>query len=365
MATAGTNDSHQQQQQQQQQSNYQSFPPSEEEAAPPHVGKYFKLFPYLHPELQVTILSFIAYAPFETMPEHYPKSPLTDELPMISRRFRTMCNSDILWKDAVIRIAKKEPRLWRAALKDLCINSSSTSSSKSYRDETIAHLVERTHRSVQGKRCGDNKCVYKFIYEQVVTWYLRFKGPVFIMPGQVALGQSYALHFFEHRYRLLIAELMRGQPASALNGGPIDCTSSQKQVCFIHANRNLDYAAPAVLVQVVQCQIYGDGSADVVLLPIHFVWLERIWVRPNSSSLYYAQCLKMGHVITTQMNHLQRQEALATAMDRVHLDLMEAQDDDDMYDDDSEDSDYIDNDYVQDQANGNDNNNDDTTLLGD
>jgi len=159
----------------------------------------------------------------------------------------------------------------------------------------------------------------KSIYETVVNHYLRFKGPLFVMPGQVALGQSYALHFFEHRYRVLISQMMHGQQSDALNGGRI-----KGEVYFLHANRApLERTTPAVLVQVLQCHIYPDGRADVILMPVHYVWLESIWVRPDQGNLYHAQALKMGATVTQQMNHLQRQEALANIMYRLAGELAE------------------------------------------
>jgi hypothetical protein len=328
--------------------------------------QYFKLFPYLQDELKLTILSFVAYAPFETMPEHYPKSALTDELPLISRRFRSMCNSDVLWKDAVVRITKKEPKMWKAGLRKiideaLITRESDDTAASHHRDETIAGLVERTHDTLRSHipDAIDTIGVYKSIFEQVVNQHLRFKGPVFIMPGQVALGQSYALHLFEYRYRLLIAEIMLEQPSSARNGGHIE-----KPVFFIHANRTpLEHAVPVVLVQVVQCQIYPDGRADVVLLPVHYMWLERLWIRPNSGNLHYAQCLKMGSRVTAQMNHLQRQEALVTTLDRVADQLHEADDDfpnpNDVIDDDSTES--TNDDSEQDDIESSDDDSDDSS----
>jgi hypothetical protein len=319
---------------------YQTFPVHPPQR-PPRVTKYFKLFPYLHEELKLTILSFVADAPFETMPENYPKSALTNELPSVSRQFRSICNSDVLWKDALIRITKKEPELWKAALRTMCKEQQPPQQQPQNPDdgdeESILNLVERTHRHQQFLRanCGlrqrlknirhnnnqHHSSYYKSIYEHVVNQHLRFKGPVFYMPGQVALGQTYALHLFEYRYRLLIAEAMQFQTPEARNGGPLQ----HPPVYFIHANRApLERSVPAVLVQVLQCHIFADGRADVLLLPVKYVWIEKVWVRPDSGHLLYAQCLKMGTAVTSQMNHLQRQEALANVMDRLAGHLTES-----------------------------------------
>lgn len=289
---------------------YQSFP-EHSSPTPVNVAKYFKLFPYLHEELKLAILSFVADAPFETMP-NYPESALTHKLPLISRQFRSICNSDLLWKEALIRITKQEPGLWKDALARI------SGGGEMQQDESALNLVERTHHHLLANT--PNSCSYKSIYKQVVNSHLRFKGPVFCMPGQVALGQTYALHLFEYRYRLLIVEAMRHQTVEARDGGRM----TGPPVYFIHANRApLERSVPAVLVQVVQCQMFADGRADVLLLPLHFMWIERVWVRPDSGHLHYAQCLKMGRHVTLQMNHLQRQEALANAMDRLAGQLAE------------------------------------------
>ena len=79
----------------------------------------------------------------------------------------------------------------------------------------------------------------------------------------MCLGEPYELHFFEPRYRLLIAEVMKGYPESAKSGGRI-----QNPPIFVHANRGpLAPTTPATLVEVVRCEIFPDGRADVVLMP--------------------------------------------------------------------------------------------------
>jgi len=295
---------------------YQMFPACETVDAPNPQGQYFKLFSYLSEDLKATVLSFVADAPFEMMPQNYPKSSLTHALPAVNRQFRSMCNDgNLFWKDGVVRMTKQEPRLWKTALHRLSGEgaASTISSSISTKEDTIVELVERTHKILTEKEPA--LASYKSIYETIVNKFLRFKGPVFCMPGQIALGQSYSLHLFEWRYRTLIAQAMQGQPEEAKHGGRL---LTDKPVYFLHANRApLEPTMPAVVVQVLQCQIYPDGRADVVLLPVHFVWLERIWVRTDQGHLYYAQALKMGQAVTQQMNHLQRQEALANVMDRL------------------------------------------------
>ena len=49
-------------------------------------------------------------------------------------------------------------------------------------------------------------------------------------------------------------------------------------------------------------------------MPTAYVWLEKIWVRPHSYHLYYAQALRMGAAVTNSMNKLARQEVMADVM---------------------------------------------------
>ena len=323
---------------------YQVFPAHESLIAPIPQSQYFKLFSYLSEDLKATVLSFVADAPFETvtLPQNYPKSNLTHSLPAVNRHFRSLCNGNLFWKEAVIRMTKQEPDLWTKALRALLRNNNSNhhyrhkvhhvdvgAAAQPPNEETVQQLVEDAHQAwrkrqpVKSSDKSSYKVSYKAFYETIVNRHLRFKGPLFFMPGQVALGQEYSLHFFEPRYRLLMAQIMRHQPAAARNGGPI-----RDAVYFLHANRApLERTTPAVLVQVRQCQIYSDGRADVVLLPVHYVWLERIWVRSDQGNLYYAQVLKMGRDVTQLMNNLQRQEALANVMDRLAGELAEETED--------------------------------------
>jgi len=264
----------------------------------------FAMFPQLHAELQVSILGFVADAPFESLPENYPKSSLTHILPHVCKKFRTFSEADSYWKEAIHRQTAKEPFLWKTALHRI---SGTDSDSPEYESESIKDLADRAYNAL-------NKPAYKSMYRIILNNHLRFKGPVFYMDGQVQLGEPYALHFFEPRYRLLIAEVMRDQPNTAKNGGRVQGDDAM----FIHANRTpLAPTTPATLVQVIRCQMYPDGRADVVLVPKAYVWLENLRIRPNSGHLYYAQCLRMGERVTNEMNQLARRETLANIMHRL------------------------------------------------
>lgn len=212
-----------------------------------------------------------------------------------------------------MRMSKREPGLWKTALHSLCNSAGGEGAAAAPAEESSEDLVERTRQMLREKQPA--LAGYKSIYKTIVNKFLRFNGPVFYMPGQIALGQSYSLHLFERRYRTLIAQVMQGQPEQARSGGRL---LAGDPVYFLHANRApLEPTTPAVVVRVLQCQMHPDGRADVVLLPVHYVWLERVWVRTDQGHLYYAQALRMGQATTQQMIRLQRQEALANVMDRL------------------------------------------------
>ena len=153
------------------------------------------------------------------------------------------------------------------------------------------------------------------------------------MPGHVLLGGSYRLHMFEPRYRLLVAELLKGYPEEAKRGELI-ATGGRPAPIFVHANRNpFAASSPACLVQLVRCNISPrDGTADVMLLPIAYIWMEKIWIRANSGNLHYAQCIRMGQKATREMHELINQETLESVISRMG-DYMT--DDEDEFDDDA------------------------------
>ena len=124
-----------------------------------------------------------------------------------------------------------------------------------------------------------------------------------------AIGESFGLHFFEPRYRLLISEVMAPYPVAFRRGDPIQLQGSghSSYPKFIYANYSpLDRGAPAVIVEVRQCLINPNGTADVFLCPTSYIWIEDIRERPNSGALYDARAIRMTDRSTSA---LQRQNA--------------------------------------------------------
>lgn len=318
-------------------------------------AKQFSKFSDLHDDIKLNILSFVADAPFESLPQHYPKSALTHQLPFVCKKFRSFAQLDGFWKDAALRQLSKEPFLWKEALLRVCgdANTTTIGGSGNSLENSAVSLVERAFGALSSHH---ERSSYKLLYQTAVTNHLRFKGPVFFMPGNLQLGEPYGLHFFEPRYRLLISEVMQAQPTAARHGGRL----AGELAYFVHANRTpLAPTTPAVLVRVLRCDLYPDGRADVVLLPTAHVWMERLWVRPRSGNLYYTQCLKMGRSVTAEMNILARQEALVHVMDRLATEFVDDLNNNDDEDDENEeeevenmgDNDSLDED-VDDHENG-------------
>lgn len=269
----------------------------------------FTCFDSLSGELKTSILRFVAEAPLEKLP--FPRSTLTHTLSLVNSEFRRFSNSDKPWKDSLVRVCKQEPGLWLEGIKSVA-GFDIDVEEENVNDTMITEMVERAQAQLQVD-CRN-------LYRTVVNESLRWTGPIFYMPGVIALGQAYSLHFFEPRYRLLIAEVMQGQPQAALNRSPLTTPAY-----FVHANHGpLEPTIPAVMVRVVQCQMYPDGRADVLLQPERYVWIERVWARPNSGQLYEAQCLKMGQTATREMAELHRRQALANIMDQLAHQLNES-----------------------------------------
>lgn len=305
--------------------------------------RQFIYFSHLQDELQLAILSFVATAPFEKDPTvaSSPESTLTHTLPLVSKKFNTQySNTNLFWRDAIVRQVKfHEPKLWTEALKNLISQCGSDGKPVARKisfegggvdgEAPPSHaaalsLVEQTFLMLSHE---PGPISYKHLYERVLNEQLRFVGPVFIMAGDVVLGQSYGLHLFENRYRYMIRSIMSQQKLQRSGSN----AKKNAPVYFIHANRgNVRRSEMAVLVQVLHCEIYPDGRADIVVVPVHHVWIERSWLfgngsqrslptmpTPPPSNLFYAQCLKMGHEATSAVNHLQRQETLAHLMERL------------------------------------------------
>lgn len=136
------------------------------------------------------------------------------------------------------------------------------------------------------------------LYRYLLSNHIRYCAPVFYMPDEgIQLAHPFSLHFFEPRYRRLIAEVMAPYPQSFRNGGnttPPDGITPPPT--FIYGNRSpFKRGNLALIVRVMQCVIKRDGTADVCLCPLEHVRVEEIWEQEGMHDhLYFARVMKIG-----------------------------------------------------------------------
>mmetsp|Transcript_27014 Transcript_27014/g.41029 ORF Transcript_27014/g.41029 Transcript_27014/m.41029 type:complete len:321 (+) Transcript_27014:194-1156(+) len=248
----------------------------------------FKQFSALDEEMMMHILSFIADAPLE-FTDASSRGTITGVLPFVNKKINEFCKRDYFWRAALKRVCVNEPSLWKEGLMQLLPEGT----------KSTEGLVDYARKEIPGS-------TYRSIFQSIFETHIRFTGPVFYMRGMVRLGQAFGLHFFEPRYRLLIAEVMRDWPESARRGELIAASTQRRLPTFIYAHMSpLAPATPACLVQVHSCMIHPDGSADVMLTPVAYVSLERVWERSNSGRLFQATCLRMGQSQSRQIESQQ------------------------------------------------------------
>ena len=321
------------------------------------------------PDLATLSLSFVADVPFEVDETNF-RCYLTHTLPVVSKSVRSLVSSDEMWRAGLERMISKEPT-WREATNTICAENASRNENAAGGNNdndrtTYAHIGtnsngQRVYVGVQevdmedtdddddnnvddedmedaaNGADGDNNvegeesvqtmidkackalsidglpCTCKQLFRRIVQAHLRFRSPIFYMPGPVSIAQSFGLHFFEPRYRLLISEVLAPYPVAFRRGDPIQLEGSghRQYPKFIYANHSpLERGAPAVIVEVRQCLINPNGTADVFLCPTAYIWLEDIRERLNSGGMYDARAIRMTEASAAA---LERQAAEAEA----------------------------------------------------
>jgi hypothetical protein len=255
----------------------------------------FPQFQNFDDDIRKLILSFVAEAPFEESLGEYQQGALTSTLPLVSKEFNSFTELDYFWEPILRRQVAHYDHgiLWKQGLKRLLPSDSDTNDSND--DEEIN--FEKTVREINEQ--FNSTLSHRAIYRKVLTSHIYFDAPVFMMPCHLQIGELYGLHLFEPRYRVMVHDLIMGceNPMEAANGGKIRIGRQDgvfQPPLFIHAC--LGRAAPgelACLVQLVWCQIYEHGSADVRLLPVSWVKLDRIWIRRNAGNLFYSKAWRL------------------------------------------------------------------------
>ena len=254
----------------------------------------FPQFAELNEDIQQIIISFIADAPYEfELPRsrqyQYRQATLTTTLPFVNKKFYGLSNLDSFWREALLRQLANEERdhVWKAGLRRML--------PLDHPIEEGANLLEEVRNHL-----GD-AITYKDIYRKIFSRHLKFEAPMFLMPCSVKLGEMYGLHLFEPRYRIMIRNLMNAceNPRAARSGEPIRAGATRDGLLqppyLIHfcLPQHLRPGAMACLIQVVWCRTYEQETADVQLMPIAWVRLDRVWCRQDQGDLFYAKATRV------------------------------------------------------------------------
>jgi hypothetical protein len=275
----------------------------------------FFLFSQLGQEIRRHILSFVADGPMEgrasaeasVVVHSYLSGTLTSTFPQVSREFHQASNLDYFWKPLLKRqlVHKDNGTLWVEGLSRLLpleeytqVQQQLNQHNSSQQQQGNSILPLDVLKDVQVHM--DEELSYKELYQKIYTTHIQFDAPVFAMPCHLRIGQIYGLHLFEPRYRIMIRDLMQAteNPEIASSGGTIKPSIRDGVVTpplLVHANlgSRLAPGENACLVQVVRCNTYEEGQADVQLLPVAWCRLGRICVRPNAGHLFYARVMRL------------------------------------------------------------------------
>lgn len=256
----------------------------------------FSQFAELSDDICQHIVSFVVDAPYEyeepsrgRRNDHkYRPATLTQTLPFVNKAFYRYCDDDSLWEAALLRQFNNEERdhIWKAGVRRLL---------------PLEYPIEKDTDLLQEARTYLGELISnKDIYKKIVARHLKFEAPMFLMPFHVTLGEMYGLHLFEPRYRIMVRDLINacGNPSEARTGQPIlpgqsDGMLEPPQLIHFCLPQHLRPGAMACLVQVVWCRTYEFETADVQLMPIAWVRLDRIWCREDQGDLYYCKATRV------------------------------------------------------------------------
>jgi hypothetical protein len=246
-------------------------------------------------------------------------------LPLVCKRFHTLCKADFFWRDAMERLIQKQPTIWIDGLIDFIVRQEYSLISSCSADSVISDMEDfegktivlqekmqstfrnRDHASMQallnraydyaikGAQQLTQGCenVYELIFKSVLNYHVRLTLPIFMMRDpSVSIDSSVGLHLFEPRYRLMMSEVMLPYPRDRCFGVPCNFLRKPR---FVYAFRgSISQGSQVAIVEVEQCFTYPDYRADIVLTIKELARIEKSWVRPNSYGLYEARVLRTG-----------------------------------------------------------------------
>uniref|UniRef100_A0A7R9WK87 Uncharacterized protein n=1 Tax=Pseudictyota dubia TaxID=2749911 RepID=A0A7R9WK87_9STRA len=304
------------------------------------VKRSFPQFGLLSDDLVVEVLLFVSHGPYEHGSDD-PRGSMTQVLPLVCRRFREYCdNSKSLWMPSLERLIFSNPESWGDGVRSILSSVGAIPLAHSIvtqvyhcdgdnRDivqdmlnpsQDIGKLLrsmtrddfrrmlrivckittQQAFRNIavdKGLRgtCTDMKgntkqiedplkrfCPEKLAYYSLIKEHMMVTMPVFYMPSTVRVNRLIHLHFFEPRYRQLIAEVTAGRSFAELSGGELNEPFPQ----FVYAcNPPLIAGTVAFVVEVQRCRMYVNGRADVLLNPVKSVRLVKVKERRGSGGL--------------------------------------------------------------------------------
>lgn len=240
-------------------------------------------------------------------------SLMKDILYVNKRIHRLVRSSNELWKEALGRMCFNEPQLWQKSvtsfLNDEEFNESSLDVVDSPTITEFEACMDASCKKLSSMSPRNNfevgapeAAVSMRLFRYILSNYIKFTSPVFVMQGEAFIGEPIHLHLFEPRYRILVRELVEGYDMDDFGNVSLSAEArlpKSKFPKFVYAYQGtIGYRSPACVVELQQCTIYGDGRADVTLVPCAHVWITKAWERPNSGNLYFVRCLRMGKQAT-------------------------------------------------------------------
>jgi len=262
-----------------------------------HHPRAFHFFSQLQEELVVNILSFLANVPYEKSSEAK-NSTLTHTFPLVSKHFNLICRQkDYLWSIPMERLMKNEEKLWGGAIKEFIDSNPDDDNAGQRGNHSLQCACQLMQNMISSNAMDTKYGIHGELYRYILTNHIRYIAPVFYMPDEaIALNKPFGLHFFEPRYRRLITEVMAPYPEEFRNGRVISSENGiTNPPTFIYGNRSpLKRGQAAIIVQVAQCLINDNGSADVFLIPLEHGRIEQVWEQVDyNDHLYLARLMKM------------------------------------------------------------------------
>lgn len=341
----------------------------------------FQSFQLFTDDIKILILAFVADGPFELIDQETSAtstsntrgcSGLTHTLPLVCKQFAfNYCVLDTYWKAALLRQMKKNVLWKRCILKELeqqqqriaaiqmesagdetdKSTAATTATESTIKSATTGQENSQTTAEPEKSSCDENETILeqlldakfpiernethekvpptpgchgdasqsrcKKLYRHVLNEHMRYIGPVFCMPHPIRIGEPYGLHFFENRYRLLIATVTNTLDDRYKTGEHV-IPYNDSTPTFVHAHTVpiTEDRTVGVLVRIVRCHIYNDGRADVLLVPYQYVVIEKIWTLPNTGNLNYSQTRKITDYEVNKLHRLQHQHRASVQENR-------------------------------------------------